>query len=493
MLRDTSSDTPLQVPQAEDVGRSVIEAIMQSRQGRRTSRPEGPKFVPPPRKGLRAILSRIMSSGDQMSRGDMKVLRDMQERRARDEALRSMERLRPVRRPRPPLYTEETAPLLTEEDIIRFGIERGYADGGMIRGYQEGGEIDQSTQQVTESFVSPEVAPAYAQLTDRIVNESMRPYQGYGGQRLAGFTAPETQAMRGMYQYGMGGGPAEMQMAQQSLMGAMGGYGGVGYQNQPGALQPYMSSYMQGVVDPQAREIRRESQRQGQRLRSDAGRAGALGGYRHGLGEQAIRMNTSQQIGDVYGAGRQQAFQNAQQAFASDQARRMAASQGLMGLGGAFGSLGGQQQNMQFDRYNQMMGAGQRARQMQQQSLDIGYQDFQNRMNQQRQNINWQLGAMGQLPYQSTTVQQRNTAQAGPSAGQRYLGTAVSGMGLYDQNKNNKPDTAIGFTLPSFQNQQTFDPPQFLPSHGSPSGIGMSANATGPSPLSMAYQRVSNG
>tara|TARA_R100000697_G_scaffold70259_1_gene82721 strand:- start:91 stop:843 length:753 start_codon:yes stop_codon:yes gene_type:complete len=234
-----------------------------------------------------------------------------------------------------------------------------------------------------------------------------------------------------MYQYGMGGGPAEMGAAQQALMGAMGGYGGVGYQSQPGSLQPYMSSYMQGVVDPQAREVRREAQRQMQRLGSQAGRAGAFGGMRHGLGEQAIRMGTSEQIGDIYGMGQQRAFENAQQAFAADQARRMAASQGLMNVGGGLASLGGQQQQMQFGRFGQMMDAGQRARQMQQQSLDIGYQDFQNRMNQERQNIGFALGAMGQLPYQNTMVQQRNMAQAGPSAGQRYLGTAAAGIGAY--------------------------------------------------------------
>ena len=377
------------------------------------SRPRDRMDVPaPPKRGLRAILAYLNTVMDPnyMSRGDREVLEAAQARRARDEAVREMERRSPIRRPLPPL---------------------GMNMGGKIPGYQEGGEIDESTQQVTESFVSPEVAPAYAQLTDRIVNESMRPYQGYGGQRLAGFSRPETAAMRGMYQYGMSGGPAEMAAAQQAMMGAMGGYGGVGYQSQPGSLQPYMSSYMQGVVDPQAREVRREAQRQMQRLGGQAGRAGAFGGMRHGLGEQAIRMGTSEQIGDIYGMGQQRAFENAQQAFAADQARRMAASQGLMNVGGGLASLGGQQQQMAFNRFGQMMDAGQRARQMQQQSLDIGYQDFQNRMNQERQNIGFALGAMGQLPYQNTMVQQRNIAQAGPSAGQRYLGTAVAGLGAY--------------------------------------------------------------
>ena len=416
MTRDESLDRPLQMPLG-------VQGTI--------SRPRDRMDVPaPPKKGVRAILAYLNTVMDPnyMSRGDKKVLEAAQARRARDEAAREMERRRPIQRPLPPLFPGRHTRPMTQDASLHFARR---ASGGKIPGYQEGGEIDESTQQVTESFVSPEVAPAYAQLTDRIVNEGMRPYQGYGGQRLAGFSRPETAAMRGMYQYGMSGGPAEMAAAQQAMMGAMGGYGGVGYQSQPGSLQPYMSSYMQGVVDPQAREVRREAQRQMQRLGGQAGRAGAFGGMRHGLGEQAIRMGTSEQIGDIYGMGQQRAFENAQQAFAADQARRMAASQGLYNVGGGLASLGGQQQQMAFNRFGQMMDAGQRARQMQQQSLDIGYQDFQNRMNQERQNIGFQLGAMQQLPYQNTTVQQKDFSQAGPSAGQRYLGTAVAGLGAY--------------------------------------------------------------
>mgnify|MGYP003677680571 CR=1 FL=1 len=159
--------------QAEGVGRNVIDAIMQSRPRKRTIYPDVPA---PPKRGLRAILAYLNTIMDPnyMSRGDRKVLESAQERRARDEALRAISLMNRPRRPLPPLYTAETAPMLTEEEIAEFGIERGYAGGGKLPGYQEGGEIDEATQQVTESFVSPEVAPAYAQLTDRIVNESMR-------------------------------------------------------------------------------------------------------------------------------------------------------------------------------------------------------------------------------------------------------------------------------------------------------------------------------
>lgn len=413
--------------------------------------PQSDMRVPPPSKrGLRGIIRALMS-GNRLGDPDMQVLEAMAARQARDEAKRNMmlESMLRRRRMLPPEYTMETAPLMSEEEIASWGVRRGMNRGGMIPSYAEGGQADQMGQTVTETFVSPEVAPIYANLTDRIAAESMRPYQPYGGQRLAGFTDPEMTAMRGIYQYGIGGGPAAMGSAEQALMGAMSGYGGIGYQSAPGALDPYMSQYTQGVVDPQVRDIRREAERQQQSLMGRAGMAGAAGGYRHGLGEQGIRMQAAEQIGDVRALGRQQAFENAQQAFDRDRAARMAAAQGLYGVGGGLASLGGQQQSMQYQRFGQMMDAGQRARQLQQQSMDIGYQDWQNRMNQARQNIGWQLGAMSQLPYQSTTMSTRAESQARPPAAQRYLGTALSGFGLYGSLRPQAPNPNLPVGKPA--------------------------------------------
>jgi hypothetical protein len=447
-------------PEQQAIGDAAIAEIVRSvvQQADRRPRTLDVDVKPPPKRGLRALMAYLNTVMDPsyMSPGDRQVLENQQLRRARDEFARRQA----MKRPLPPLYTPETAEMLTPEEIEEFGIEVGMNDGGMIPSYQQGGAIHPSLYQQggttfpldtaqferQETFLSPEVAPLYAQLTDRIYNESMRPYQPYGGQRLAGFTAPEQAAMRSIYAYGMGGGPAEMGMAQRSLMGAMSGYGGIGYERTAGALDPYMSSYMQETIDPAIRDIRRESQRQMQSLGSQAGRAGAFGGYRHGLGEQALRMGTMEQIGDVTARGRQQAFQNAQQAFARDREARMAAARGLYGVGGGLSSLGQQQQRMAFDRFGQMQNVGQQARNLQQQSLDIGYQDFQNRLNQERGNIGFTLGALGQLPYRSTTMTTGGTGASGPSAGQRYLGAALSGAGLYNQFRNQQQPAGTSFT-----------------------------------------------
>ena len=58
----------------------------------------------------------------------------------------------------------------------------------------------------------------------------------------------------------------------------------------------------------------------------------------------------------------------------------------------------------------------------------MGYQDFQNQQNQNRQNINWQLGAMGQLPYQSSVSQSQYSPQT--PGWQAMAGAGLQGLGL---------------------------------------------------------------
>jgi len=97
--------------------------------------------------------------------------------------------------------------------------------------------------------------------------------------------------------------------------------------------------------------------------------------------------------------------------------------------------LGGQQQQQQLERLRGMEAAGEKQRQMQQQSLGMGYQDWQNQLNQERANIGWQQSAMGGLPYQGSTTQSRYEAPGG--GGGSMMGTGIAAMGLYDKYKRN--------------------------------------------------------
>ena len=94
----------------------------------------------------------------------------------------------------------------------------------------------------------------------------------------------------------------------------------------PTQRDKYMSTFMSGVTDPQIREAKRQAQLASQAQAAKFSQAGAFGGSGSILAEQAIGRNLATQIGDIYGAGQQKAFENAQQQFERDQQRKLEAS-----------------------------------------------------------------------------------------------------------------------------------------------------------------------
>ena len=208
-------------------------------------------------------------------------------------------------------------------------------------------------------------------------------------------------------------------------------------------LSQYMSQYTQGAIDPQLRQIREQAAAQRAELGAQAGSAGAFGGYRHGLQEQAAGQEAQQRMQDVTAKGYEKAFQDAVSGFQADrsaqaaghgqqvQAQQYAGALEQQGFGtmgnllrgeqGAYGQMGGfgaqmgqlgtaqqqqaqREQQMQYERLEGMEKAGARTQAEQQRDYDIAYADFQRQQQHPQQMVNWQLGAMGQLPYQNTQV-----------------------------------------------------------------------------------------
>jgi len=108
----------------------------------------------------------------------------------------------------------------------------------------------------------------------------------------------------------------------------------------------------------------------------------------------------------------------------------------LTGLGGQQAALGQQEQQQQFERLRGMQAAGEKQRQLQQQSLGIGYQDWQNQLNQERSNIGWQQSAMSGLPYQGTVTQSAYEPQTGPWAS--GIGQGIEALGAYNAFQQNQ-------------------------------------------------------
>lgn len=284
----------------------------------------------------------------------------------------------------------------------------------------------QVTSTVTQSNLPAYVQPYFEQVLQRGLFESARPYQPYGGQRLAQFAPEETAAQRGIAglqrpeqlgmasdiaaQVGYGQMPSGMDIASQFQPGAISpdyratqfqtGYGpgqfGAGYQASevapgyqagqvqagfeagsmaaPGTLASYMSPYQQAVTDVEKREAVRASETQRPQVGAGAARAGALGGTRATLLEAERQRNLGQQLGDIQARGSQAGFEQARAGFEADRAARL--QQAQFGLGSFQAQEAARQQQAQLglSGFQAQEAARQQQAQFQLQSQQAGEQ-----------------------------------------------------------------------------------------------------------------------
>ena len=268
-----------------------------------------------------------------------------------------------------------------------------------------GSSTPDTTTQITEL---PEWARGYAKDTlskaSAITDISKNPYQTYGAERIAGFQPMQQQAFEGA---------ANMQPSQQVDLGTgLAGAAGIGALNtnyqggnfQGGqfdsqAAQQYMNPYNQNVVDYQKSQALRDFQIAQPMRNAKAVSSGAFGGSRGAIMDAEAQRSLNSQLQGIEATGQQNAFQNAQQQFNTDQSRRLQAQQageqsrqygaglGMQGLqtglqsASTLGQLGQTQygQKMGINALQSQYGAQQQAQA--QRPLDTAYQDFVNQQN----------------------------------------------------------------------------------------------------------------
>jgi hypothetical protein len=257
-----------------------------------------------------------------------------------------------------------------------------------------------------------------------------QPYKPFEGETVAGFTPMQSGAMRGIQNYQLPGQTGEAsQMTGYAGLGSMGA--GQNYQQMatdPGAMQAYMSPYMENALQPQLREAARQSAIQGQQNQAQAVQQGAFGGSRSAMVEAERQRNLGQLQEDIYGKGMQNAFQQAQQA------QQFGADLGLRGYGqglqaaGQLGALGQQQYGQEMGLLGQQMEVGGKQQAYEQARLNQIIQDYAT----QQQYPFIQLGTLSNmmrgLPMQASTTQMY---QAQPSLLQQGIGLAGAGANLY--------------------------------------------------------------
>lgn len=315
-------------------------------------------------------------------------------------------------------------------------MEAGFVPGDLSAFKKEGGKIklyDSGPSQPTNQTVTQTSIPDYAKpYVETMLGKAQAltetPYQKYNYDRIAGFTPLQQKAFQSV---------ANLQPAQQlgtatrmagaAGLGALGaGQNYIAQATNPYAMQAYMSPYIQGALAPQMEEARRQSAITGQQNAAQAVQAGAFGGSRFGLQEAERQRNLNTQLGNIYGTGLQNAYQNAQNAL------QFGSTLGLQGLGqaasaaGQLGQLGQSQFGQQKDIINALATAGGQQQALQQQKLTQDYQDFLNQQNYQKQQLSWMSDMLRGLPLNQQT-QATYQAPASPLAIMSGLGTTAIG------------------------------------------------------------------
>lgn len=284
----------------------------------------------------------------------------------------------------------------------------------------------------------------------------------YGGELVAGFTPLQERAM---------GDVSQMQVAPQ--LGQATGFTGLAalqaqnlaqynplsgrqrYYRSPferggGGLEPYMSPYMQGVVEQQKQQAVQDYARQIPGLRAASARAGALGGTRQALVESEGQRNLQSQLQGIQATGLQNAYQQAAAQAAQDaqlraqygfsgaqlaeQSRQFGAGLGLQGLeqqrlaAKQLADIGGQQYEQQKSIIDAQMRAGQQQQALNQQRLASNYQRFIDEQQYPYKQLDFFSSLLRGMPTGDTT---RSLYTQGPNVSSQIYGLTGGLGGLF--------------------------------------------------------------
>ena len=186
-----------------------------------------------------------------------------------------------------------------------------------IAGMRTSGQLDEATRLAKEAGNRAQGLGAYTPATAQnyydspAFREMQTEYERVGAAPSTQFqmAGPERVGIGALQQYQMG--PAERVGAERFGLGAM---------------QDYMSPYMQGVVEQQKRGAVQDYMRQLPGMGAAAARAGAKGGTREALMQSEARRNLGEQLGNIEAQGLQQAYQQASSQFGQDRAAMMQAA-----------------------------------------------------------------------------------------------------------------------------------------------------------------------
>lgn len=244
--------------------------------------------------------------------------------------------------------------------------------------------------------------------------EAQRPYQQYGGQRIASRNADQFTAAQRVRDMAASGGPAETYRARQAAgdIASGGKLGANTYMGQSPQFAQLLKAGQEDITNAYKQGTSADTTRM-------FNLSGAFGGSAHqnavANNENALGKQLSQ-----YTAGMQ-----------NDQYNRSAnLMESALGRQMQAIPLAYQGQGLQSDLNNQLMGIGQWDQAENQKYLDRNYEDWATQQNWGRNNVNWLASLLGGAQG-STGIQTQFGGYAPTNWGSTALGAGLLGSALF--------------------------------------------------------------
>jgi hypothetical protein len=326
-----------------------------------------------------------------------------------------------------------------QEDMILRGICFGKGGGGSAPAPAP------STSTVNQSNLPDYAEPYFTGLLDRTEDASLTEYTPYEGQRIAEPGADTQAGFQQLRDQATAGTPQAFTDAEAAFTNvATGGsaqdqFGALPSYTDTGVAQQYMNPYITNVLDAQKARLDQNYNEQ-QVGRNDAAmQAGAFGGDRRFVQDQIANRERNMQLNEMNTQGLAQAYQSGADIFGQEQGRDLqnralnsdvfsGNREAMMAGAEQLRTQGVANDALAFNRGKTLAGVGGAMDEQTQAGLDMGYSDFMNQRDYDRNQLNFYSGVLRGVPISPT--QESTTYNAPPSQMSQLLGLGVGGLGL---------------------------------------------------------------
>jgi hypothetical protein len=209
------------------------------------------------------------------------------------------------------------------------------------------------------------------------------------------------------------------------------------------AMNQYMNPFIQGALNPQLDEARRQAEISRVQNAARMTQAGAFGGSRQAIMESEMDRNLQRNLSDITGTGMASAYDRAMQAYQTDQQRRLQAEgmgEGSRQFGAGFGldalsrelqarqaqsQLGRTAFDTQRDVFGTQMGAGATQRDIEQEGIAAAMRQFEQERDDPFKKVQFQQSLLQGLPLEA-----QNYSYVEPDALSRFLGSSAGILSL---------------------------------------------------------------